>query len=641
MSRMVRLRLILLTVIAIGLATAPGAGSLNGRAETGRIVVSLIERPIGFEVFEVAQDESGMSFTAAMDLVERGGRLHVASSMRLAGDLTPISYRSKGNTYRFVNLDVEVDVVGRTARVRRGGEEQRVDLPERFFTAETYAPIAARALLVRYWDRHGRPSTLPVIPGEPARTVSIEERGVDRVRVGARVVTLRRYSVENVVWGRESVWLDEQARFAALTSRIHILPLEAVREDLHEALPALLASSVADRMADLERISGAVKPVATDSFALAGARIVDGTGAPSADDAIVVVRGGRIAAVGPRSTVAVPDGVRVIDASGTTIVPGLWDMHAHASQIEWAGAYLAAGVTTIRDMGGEFGFLTAFRDAIAGGRAAGPRVLLAGLVDGASDRALGAVVAATPEEGRAVVDRYKTARFDQMKLYSLLQADVARAIVDRAHEVGMTVTGHVPTSLGLDGAIEAGMDHIAHSPGGARELAARLAERGIVVDPTMPWGELLGHGPDTSIASFEPGIDRIAAPLRQNYLSVRNQTDAAAFAARQRSNGALVKMLFDAGVPIVVGTDAAVPGFSVLRNVEQLVEAGLTPAQALQAATLVPARAMGLDRDTGTIAVGKRADMLVLDADPLVDIRNIRRSRWVVVAGRMYRTADW
>ncbi len=114
--------------------------------------------------------------------------------------------------------------------------------------------------------------------------------------------------------------------------------------------------------------------------------------------------------------------------SGATIAPGLWDMHAHAAQIEWLPAYLAAGVTTIRDMGGEQPFLTAMRDTVANGKGLGPRVLLAGLVDGDAPAGFGATVASTPDQGRAVVDRYKAAGFNQIKLYSLLQPDVVAAI---------------------------------------------------------------------------------------------------------------------------------------------------------------------------------------------------------------------
>jgi imidazolonepropionase-like amidohydrolase len=273
-------------------------------------------------------------------------------------------------------------------------------------------------------------------------------------------------------------------------------------------------------------------------------------------------------------------------------------------------------------------------------------MFLAGLVDGDVPEAFGAVTAATPEEGVAVVDRYHAAGFEQMKLYTLLQPAVVSAVIARAHQLGMTVTGHVPTSLGIKRAVEAGMDHVAHMPvsGDPRSPAVRevidlLAQRHTVVDPTLPWNELLGRATATPIESFEPGILHAPQPLVFNYRSVRNDVDSATARERLGRQEAIVKALHDAGVPIVAGTDGALPGYSLLRSLELYVEAGLSPMEAIQTATLVPARSMRVEADTGTVEVGKRADLLILDANPLIDISNIRKSRWVVANGRMYETA--
>ena len=334
----------------------------------------------------------------------------------------------------------------------------------------------------------------------------------------------------------------------------------------------------------------------------------------------------------------------MIDVTGATIAPGLWEMHAHAAQIEWLPAYLAAGVTTIRDMGGETPYLTAIKGT--SGDILEPRVLLAGLVDGDAPGAFGAVVAATPAQGRDVVDRYKKLGFEQIKLYSLLQPDVVSAITARAHQLGMTVTGHVPASLGLVKAVDAGMDHVAHLPINgdpqspqARAIIAVLAKHKTVIDPTLPWNELLGRAPDTPLESFEPGFAHAPPALLANYRSVKNNTDAATAMGRVRASEAMVKALFDAGVPIVAGTDGALPGYSLLRSIEMYVEAGLTPMQAIESATRVPAESMGLGGDTGTIEAGKRADLIVLNADPLANISNIRKLRFVIANGRVLEPA--
>jgi len=186
------------------------------------------------------------------------------------------------------------------------------------------------------------------------------------------------------------------------------------------------------------------------------------------------------------------------------------------------------------------------------------------------------------------------------------------------------------------------MDHVAHMPINGdpaspetRTLIDLLAQRKTVIDPTLPWNELLGHAPETSIGQFEAGYMRVNPSLAMNYNSVTNATDDATARRRVRDTGRMVKALFDAGVPIVAGTDGAIPGHSLLRSLELYVAAGLTPMQALQSATIVPATAMGLQKESGTLEVGKRADFSALMADPLQDIANIRRVRWVATGGRV------
>ena len=604
-------------------AAPPGAGV---------IVISLLNRPVGVERFDLRSTPQGFELTANMDVTERGAKLQLASTLVTTTDFTPTRFISKGKSYRFVNVDTDVNL----------GVKTEVPLPEQYFVASGYGPLAGRAVLIRYWEAHKRPAHLTLLPRSPGHDAAIEYRGIDTVRVAGRFLRLRRYSVEGVVWGRETVWLDEADRFAAIVTRVHILPLEGVREDLKEALPELQLSAIRDRMADLAGWQQQTKAVAEGAYTISGARIIDGRGGRPIDNAVMIVSGGRITAIGPTATTTIPRGMRTIDARGATIIPGLWDMHGHTSQIEWAPAYLAAGVTTVRDMGAEQPFITAFRDAVASGKGLGPRLLLAGLVDGAGEGGFGSTIAATPQEGRAIVDRYHAARFEQMKLYSLLQPDVVLAIVSRAHELGMTVTGHVPTALGTAKAVEAGMDQVAHMPVNGdpsspevRTLIGLLAKRRTVVDPTLPWNELLGHAPETAIESFEAGFSRAPAALAMNYRSVTNNTDAATAQRRVRDGQRMVKALFDAGVPIVAGTDGGLPGHSLLRSLELYVGAGLTPMQALLSATQVPAVAMGMAKDSGTLEPGKRADFSVLDADPLQDISNVRRVRWVATNGRL------
>jgi imidazolonepropionase-like amidohydrolase len=245
------------------------------------------------------------------------------------------------------------------------------------------------------------------------------------------------------------------------------------------------------------------------------------------------------------------------------------------------------------------------------------------------------------------VAKYHDAGFQQIKIYSLVKPPVVEAICAEAHRLGMTVTGHVPNGMTIDQAAAAGMDHVAHlairgeagSPEVTRTIAF-LKERGTVIDPTQSWNELLGHAEGSPVDAFQPGIAKIPPPLNRIFSNAGVAgIDAAGARSRLERGLRVVKALHDAGVPIVAGTDEGVPGHSVYREIELYVEAGFTPLEALQAATIVPARAMKLDAELGTIEKGKRADLAILDANPLDAIRNVRTVRWTISDGRMYESA--
>jgi imidazolonepropionase-like amidohydrolase len=610
--------------------------------DSASIRIHLLGHAIGREQYVIRRDGERRTLVDTFAFTDRGGRTQLVSSFGFGSTFEPLHLRSTGRTYRFVNVDAEVTVADGRANVRSLDDSAMVATPKDFFTAASYAPLVLQALLVRYWEAHGRPARIAILPGDSSAWVSIQALGAARIDG----LALRRFSIDGVAWGREILYLDDASRFAAIVTRANLLPLEGVREDLAAAHPSLLDSIQADAARAQLTAAARIPATATGSFAFVGARIVDGTTRAPLDDGTIIVRDGRIAAVGPRASVGIPRGVRTIDARGKTIIPGLWDMHAHVALPEWGPAYLGVGVTTARDMGGEKQFLVAFRDAIESGRVLGPRLLLAGLVDGSGDGAFGTVYADTPEQGRAVVDAYHAAGFQQMKLYTLIKPDVAGAIIRRAHERGMTVTGHVPRAMTLESYADSGADNVAHLPvrgdlasDGVRRQIAMLAAKHVVVDPTSSWNELLGRSRQTPLVSFQPGFDGAPWPLRASYGSVRNATDSTAARQSVRAQLAVVKAMHDAGVTIVAGTDYGLPGFSLLRELELYVEAGLTPLEAIRAATVVPSEVMKMSSDVGTIEIGKRADLLVLDADPLADIHNLRAGRWVVAAGRMFDMA--
>jgi imidazolonepropionase-like amidohydrolase len=307
--------------------------------------------------------------------------------------------------------------------------------------------------------------------------------------------------------------------------------------------------------------------------------------------------------------------------------------------VEFGPATLAAGITTARDCGGEFDLLVAMRDAIEKHNALGPRLLLAGLVDGGGPDAFGAINAATPDEARAVVARYHAAGFQQIKLYTLLKPEVIHVLAAEAHRLGMSVTGHVPAALDTFQGIEAGMDQINHLQYVSRMPRTQatldfLLQHHTVVDPTVSWGEMGGHSKDVDASSFEPGL--LKAP---DYLLFKFNGMGGNRPSRMKENLALILSLQKAGVPIVAGSDTGLVGYGLIREIELYVEAGMTPLEAIQCATIVPARAMKLDRETGTIETGKRADLILVNGNPLERISDLRKVSTVIANGRMFETA--
>ena len=462
--------------------------------------------------------------------------------------------------------------------------------------------------------------------------------GRDTIRVNGKAVELERFTVANVVFGREILWMDSGRNLAAAMTFAGGLPMEAVHSEYEDALPELYRAGVAQEMANLQELAREVPPERTGAFAIVGAKLVDGTGRPPVMDSVVIVRDGRIAAAGH---VAVPPGIPVVDARGQTLLPGLWEMHTHYSGVEFGPALLAAGITTARDCGGEFDFLVAQRTAA---NVPAPRLLLAGLVDAGGPKAFGHVTAETPEEGRAAVARYHAAGFEQIKLYTFLAPDVVKAIAAEAHGLGMTVTGHVPQAMNAFEGVEAGMDQINHLNYATRMMREAGEEKAVrffkehrtVIDPTAGWGEMAGHAKDVDVAAFEPGILKAPLVLDAKYRGMGGSATSEQTRTRLTQTLAAIGALHKGGVTIVPGSDTGLVGFGLYRELELYVQAGMTPMEAIQSATIVSARAMGLERESGTIESGKRADLALIDGDPLAGIREIRKVVRVVANGRLY-----
>ncbi len=621
------------------------ARAADDLTESGRFTLFKFEQAIGEERYDIKPDGDLFTLTSTFSFTDRGTPVPLSTSAQFDRTLAPVHFSIKGETARITGIDAEVSIAGADVTIREGSASRRELALPGAFTLAGYAPASMQMELMRYWASHGRPASVPLLPQGAAH---IEPRGRDEVTVGGRTLGLDRFSVSGVAWGRETIWCDESGRMMALVGvDAEFDHFEAVRPELEAALPQLVARAASDGMAAMAETAAAISPPPSHALAVTGGTILDLTARKPVVDGTVVVVDGRITAAGPSNRVTIPAGALVVNAAGKTVMPGLWDMHAHFEQVEWGPIYLAAGITTIRDVGNELEFIVAARDAVAAGKGIGPRMLLAGLIDGPGPNGLGAIRAGSPDEARQRVNRYHDAGFAQIKIYSSVSPAVLRAIAAEAHRLGMTVTGHVPEGMTAFSAIEAGLDQINHiqyltavAETDAEPLITALRARKTVVDPTLALYELLSRPLTQPIEGFEPGIRKVARELETPLGGFGSSPEAAPLRRRQFDDEvALVGKLHRAGIPIVAGTDQSVPGHSLHRELELYVKAGFSPVDALRAATVVPARVMGKTSDSGTIEVGKRGDLIVLDGNPLDDMRNTRRIYRVITGGRVFDPA--
>lgn len=412
------------------------------------------------------------------------------------------------------------------------------------------------------------------------------------------------------------------------------------------------------------------------AIAITHVTVIDGAGSVPRADRTVIVRGTRIATVGPAARTPVPGGARVLDGRGKYLVPGFWDLHVH-TDVPGARAvlplYVANGVTGVRDMGGDWSRLTAMRAEVRSGRLRGPRMVLSGPYLDGNDQPIGHLRVRSPAEARAAVDSLARLGVDLVKLHTGLTRETFFAAARAARERHLPFAGHVPRVVGAADASDSGIASIEHlltiptpctpaesvaleprfvvqaalgrcSSADPAPLYARLARNGTRVTPTftaqyevalwpgraVPGDSFAGYLPDT-LRRYVAGI----FPMPDSIPAGADSVGRAVFAKRL----ALVGAMYRAGVGILAGTDAPLrnspPGFGLHQELGFLVEAGLSPAEVLRLATLDAARFLGMQDSVGTVGVGRLADLVLLDANPLADIRNTRRIRAVIANGRL------
>jgi imidazolonepropionase-like amidohydrolase len=653
-----------LILLMLTLGCSPEPNRWEDLDEEGAFLVYRRQSLIGEESYRITSNEDSIIVKSLQGENERGRITGVDAELYLTMDLVPTYYvnRRLANGDTTNNLTVEVSSNQVSVR-EKFFDVSTTNRPDVFFPLHSNIPAAMEMMLYHYYFKQGAPNAIATLPrGE----ISITHTGQDLVQIKGEEVTLDRYVVEGINWGGRTIWLDESKNLIALV-KANTQIRELVRKGYEEALPTFVAGNVTEQMNTLAQYTSDHKEEQAPITALVGADLVDGLSDMTQKDMTVIVEGGKIETIGKRASVDIPEGAKVIDLAGKTLIPGLWDMHAHSNQVQWAPAYLAGGVTTIRDNGNEIEFATAFRDAIANEGALGPDILLAGMTDGAGIMGNGVIRATTPEGAREVVAKYYEEGYKQIKIYTSIQPEILKVLAEEAHKRGMTVTGHVPKAVGNTVvAVESGMDQLSHkglflsvlfpektttelgrsflSDYEVNDVRLKKAtdfflKHKTVLDPTIALDVIRNVPRGNPIEVVEPDAGRIAYELFEGKRFRRGVGPKRSIEATKDYTRAMeiIGHFYRAGVPIVAGTDNVVPVYSLYLEIETYhTLGGLTPLEALKTATIIPARAMGLDSQTGTLEIGKEADIAILNKNPLEDIRHLRTVSAVMTNGNYY-----
>jgi imidazolonepropionase-like amidohydrolase len=433
------------------------------------------------------------------------------------------------------------------------------------------------------------------------------------------------------------------------------------------------------------------------TWALTGLAVVDVETGVVRNEQTIVVRHGVIVSVGPTALTQLPAGTLVVEERGRYALPGLWDMHVHlrggaaleAANERWLGQYLAFGVTAVRDAGGDLPeAVLRWKGAVARGEIYGPRIFTSlRKIDGPDGAWSGSIPVASPADVAAALDELEAAGADFIKVYDgSIDPDLYLEVLAEAERRGLLTAAHIPLSVPFEDAVAAGLDSVEHAfhlvkaanphdrsasrrfaregipiefepffaavaalgddadEAHARRVFREMVERGTALTPTLyirhVWNRVTGASgeEDARLRTVPPAIRETYIP-GLDILESRTPRDMANDFRLEEQSLRLTGLAAEEGVTILAGSDTGAenplvyPGDSLHHELETLVDAGLTPLQALRAATIAPARWFGKADEFGTIAKGKAADFLILEADPLEGIANTRSIVAVVQQG--------
>ncbi len=532
----------------------------------------------------------------------------------------------------------------------------------RFFVGLSGGP-AGSYLLAQALLKNG--GNLPLLPGGEA---TLRELKTVPVEANGKKLSATLYQIDGLDFTPSYLWLDEQHNgFAVVDGSSGLIrsgydPSFGSLQKAQEEIESARAATLAKQFIHHPRGDLVIKNVT----------LFDSTTAKTIPGQRIVVRGERIASVEAEKGQTTASGAQVIDGSGKMLLPGLWDMHQHLFP---SNAYLdvAAGITTIRDLGNSIDELGKLRKHIEAGEQIGPRIVLAGFIDGPGPyEGPVKVLAATPEEARERVDHYADLGYVQIKIYSSVKPELVPVIIDEAHRHGMRVSGHVPAGMTAEQFVRDGADEIQHmnfvflnfwpevketrtparfiEPGKraasldldspqVNDFISLLKQHYTVIDPTMTiWEATYVDRPGNISEEDAYMFDRLplqvqrGAKMAAEALPVPDAATDQLYRASYANFVRMVKKLYDNGITEVAGTDLT-KGYSLHRELEIYNAAGIPAPELLRMATQTAAKVMKRDGELGSIAPGKLADMILVKGNPMANISDIRKIDVVVKGG--------
>jgi imidazolonepropionase-like amidohydrolase len=659
--------LLILTLAGAAFLRAEPVGAEEEAADEKRWTVFLAGNRAGTQT-QRAGEKGEVVYTYEYSDRGRGPRLE--TRVTLNKNRIPTRVETSGNDYIKAPVEENFSFAAGTARWKNSAEEGRQKLrrPAFYVSKDKAHPelaLLAGALLQAPEKR------LPLLPDGEAR---LRVLGKQVIEEEGRLQVITQVAISGLNFVPNTVWLDENEEFFGLNDSWFTIVREgeeAAREKMRRADDRFRQRWFADLARQRARTPGR-------GVAFTGASVFDAESRQVISDSTVVVLGDRIEAVGPDGSVPIPSGVEIIDARGKMLLPGLWDMHAHVDDIDGV-LNIAAGVTTARDLANDIDQVLKLKQRWEAEEAVGPRLILAGGFMDGPGRYAGPtkVLVDTKEEARAAVDRYADLGYEQIKICSSIKPELVPAIIARAHERGLKISGHIPNGMTADQAVRLGMDEIQHAnmlflnfwgdegidtrtPARFTAVAERAAgldldsdrvnqfvellkERNVIVDPTVTIFETLFTAPPGAKGSNFSAIPfTLPLQVRRGSWGGGLQPPEGFEETYKESHAAmlrLVKKLYDAGVPIVAGTDD-LPGFTLHRELELYVQAGIPAPAVLALATLESAQLTGRDDAVGAIKPGLLADLILVDGNPVENISDIRKVELTVRNGVLYHSQD-